>query len=201
MIRAARDLIELEQGTPLAEAATRLLSTSLGAKVDAARVVCRVVELEDGSSALTSWIDRLAEVDFDPPSLLRVCREFDGTHLKKLDPPGSGAEQSHRAELRVLGAQLAGFAYFAATLLEFFDEFRDREFAEQALADSQDGSRAALVDQLAASQQAFSSSVGGGWGMLSAFRAEAGLGDGLPFPVDSPSPAGEGAQASVSVEP
>ncbi|HKF82756.1 MAG TPA: hypothetical protein VKB23_07330 [Solirubrobacterales bacterium] len=191
LIRAARDLVGLEQEMPLTEAAARLLRDNLRAKVDAARVVCRIVELEEGPTALAAWVDRVSEANFDPADLLEVCREFDET-LLGLDSAGQTTEPAaHRAELRALGAQLAAFVYYAATLLEFFGKFTAREYATQAIFGGRNHGQEPLVDQLAAASQALSAGVGTGWEMLSAFRVESGLEGSLPFPSRPSTTAGE----------
>lgn len=183
LVRAARDLVALRQGTSLTDAATRLLRTGFRAKVDAVKAVSRIVELEERSFAFTNWIDRLDRVEFVPGNLLSVCREFDGA-LLELEDHGQAAElPARRAELRALAAQLVTFTYYAATLLEFFGKFTAREFAEEAIGDVPESSGTCLVDRLAAANQALSSSVSSGWQMLSDFRTEAGLEEGMPFPV------------------
>lgn len=185
LIRAARDLVGLQPGTPLTEAAASLLSASIRGKVDAARVVCRTVELKEGANPLAGWIDRVGEAELDPAELLQICSDFDAA-LFELDSDESPA---HLSELRSLGVQLAAFGYYAATLLEFLAKFAGREFAKLAIfGDPLQSEEEPLVDQLAAASQALAVGIGAGWEMLTDFRAKAGLEGDLPFPTPSSGP-------------
>lgn len=186
LIRAARDLVKLEQGTPLTEAARHLLGEGLEAKVEAAKTVSRLVEMEDSSFAMVGWIDRLARVEVNLESLWGICDEFHEDLLRELEPPARDAEMpTTRTELRALGVELAAYLYGAVTLLQFFAKFSDSEFSRAAIAaPSDDGP--SYVDQLAVARQAFSSNLSTGWELLSAFRIEMGLGPTLPFPVIPP---------------
>ena len=183
LIRAARDLVKVEKGTPLTEAAGYLLHEGLKTKVEAAKVVARLVEMEDDSFAMVDWIDRLGRVEASAESLWAICKEFNEELLRELEPTERGAEMpGRRAELRALGAQLAAYVYCAATMLQFFAKFSDREFAKAAIVGGSDD-LPSQVDRLAAASQAFSSNLSTGWELLSEFRAEVGLEDTLPFPV------------------
>lgn len=184
LIRAARELIALEQGVSLNGATTRLLRDDLRAKVAAVKVATRAVEFDGWVFSLVDWLDRLALADLTPGSLLNLCEELDGGLLLELTPPGSGdGESPGRGELRALATQLSGFAYFAATLLEFFSMFEDSDFAARATKADALGDRSPLVDRLAAANHAFSAGVNTAWEMVSDFRQDAELEGVLPFPA------------------
>jgi hypothetical protein len=185
LIRAARDLVEMERGTALELATAEMMRDALRSKATAARVAARRFQLEDHSTLLTVWLDRFEAMDVKPDVLLAACHDFKGAFLDRLSQlPNEADLRGERRELQALGTQLIAYAYYAATICEFFARFDDSDYVDDAIRPAQTGDAAsAPVDRLADVSRAFSANVSRAWAMLSRLR-EGPLGklDTVPFP-------------------
>jgi len=173
LVRAARELVALEEGTPLEEAAAELLRRSMGAKVEAAKIVARRFELEEHSALLIGWLDRFLLAEFQTTTLLDFCERF-GDLLANLESlPAEAPIATERRRLRALGAQLVTFAYYAATALEFFPKLSNRAFMQGILEGAEEkGNKPSHVDDLAGVTQTFAVDITSAWAMLSRFRKQ-----------------------------
>ncbi len=191
LIRAARDLVALAEGTSLDAATAKLLGDALEAKADAAKVASRRFESEAHVALLVAWLEELRACGSDAEALLALCRGFHEDLLAKVRAlPDEEDLRRERRELQGLATQLLAFAYLAATMTRFFARFGDREFAAMAAGtEPGEGEETAgeaegpsLVDRLAGVSQAFSADVSTVWTTLSDLRVELGL-EPVEFPL------------------
>jgi len=186
LIRAARELVELKQGTELNEAAARLVGDAVRSKAEAMRIMARGFRSERHVTVFVDWLGELLQADADADALLRLCRNFKSELLAPLAalPDDEDLKSEHR-NVQALSMQLAAFAYLASTVLELFSLFTDDSYIDDASGFNRDekseeeGNEAVgepvPVDRLAAVSQAFSADVDTAWELLSELRSELDL--------------------------
>ncbi len=184
LIRVARNLVQLDKGTPLTAATAELLAKSLNSKVQATKVAARGFQSEDHVTLLITWLDRVEAANFAAPDLLDICCEFEAEFLGGITTLSSLEDLAvERRELQALGTQLVAFAYYSATMLQFFEKFDTRAYVEEATSSqAESGTPLSAVDQLAAVSQTFAVDVNAAWGMLTQIRSTRDLGLCVPFP-------------------
>jgi hypothetical protein len=156
LIRVARELVgrqEQEQLVSLTSLCAELVGRDLRAKANAAAVGLRTVTGAD-RDWLLQWIQRQVRAGGDPVALRDRCRELaDWNGLRSAE---DGTESDRR--LRAIAHELMAFAYYSATILEFFgDDDRlmallDRDHPPLGLAPGV----VATVETLAVARQQFS---------------------------------------------
>jgi hypothetical protein len=182
LIRSARDLVEMKEGTALEPAAAELMRDSLRSKAVAARVAARRFHSEDHASLLIGWLERLEEMDDDPAELLSACGDFERAFLGRLvEIPELDELPRERLEVQSLGTQLVAFAYHAATMWQFLSRFDEADYVDRAIAADGDAGETSLVDRLAEVTQAFTADLNTVWEALSRLRTDLGLAM-IPFP-------------------
>jgi hypothetical protein len=169
LLRVVRQLslyngVEGEDGR-LAHVCSQLVRSELDRKVAAAAVAARGVGLEPSVSELQSWMRDLAAREMTATALMERALALPAEWLADI--------RSEKCEaLMQLRIELAGFAYFLATVLEFFTSpgrdperyFRDAELR------GEDDERSA-IDLLAASRTTFSVNARVAIALVDDFRA------------------------------
>ena len=171
LVRAARELVDIKEKTPLDETAARLLRNSMQAKIRAGKVVARGFELGEHSTLLISWLDRLLLAKFNAAALLPFCESFKDEILGNLrglpTEPVIAAERRH---LQALATQLVTFVYYAATALEFFPKLTDHAYMDEILEAAESDDTPSHLDELANVAQTFAVDITSAWAMTSRFR-------------------------------
>ncbi len=180
LIRAARELFELEKGTKLSTAAAYLTSFDLRERAFATRVAARQLQAEEGRALLSEWLQRVEPALGKPQSLLAICEHFGDEFLDELQfaiPDESLA--SERRELRRLATEVAVACYLVATMLELCEMLEST-----AIKRDSDRTRA-LVDQLATAFQSSPGDLELAWETVSGARRALDL-SSVAFPRDDP---------------
>lgn len=164
LIRVARLVIDAQTPggpTPLAAITAALVEQDVRRKSRAIGVAVRRIDLEPDVSRLLLVCARVRDTTIDSGTLMAFVEELrpaSGSRARVESTTPAGG-----AFLR-LASELACFYYYAATVLDYFDEARPG-----------DGADPAGLDHLAAARQAFSSSTRVAWEGISIFRRSCGL--------------------------
>lgn len=180
LIRAARRLLELQRGEALIDATARLLGEGVRSKARATAIAARPLGPESGASILRAWLAEVGRAEPGAEVLLAICRDSDTDLGAPLAAPVEDEETLRaRRQVEALAAQMLASIYLAATLLELFVRFEDREQVDLALAPGAGGE--AHVDRLADVVGGLSLDISGAWESLSRLRLDLGL-----DPLESP---------------
>jgi energy-coupling factor transporter ATP-binding protein EcfA2 len=184
LVRAARDLVENDKGTPLTTATTLLLRKSLKAKAEGVKIVARGFEEEELATILVVWLDLLPLDTSKASTLDEFCERFRTDILEPIASLSEDEElRTERRRATRLCTQLIAFAYHSATVMRFFAQFDEsRSLKGSAVPTTDPRSALSPVDQLALVTQTFAVDIYSAWTMLSRFRDDFGLGDGIDFP-------------------
>jgi energy-coupling factor transporter ATP-binding protein EcfA2 len=181
LIRAARNLFELEKGSSLAKATAHLAGEMLRGRVEATSVTARRFESVNHVAIIAGWLEKVWEADRNPAPLLEICANFEADFFAEIAALPVDVELgAERRELRALGTQLVGVLYLVATMLQFFALLDDRTSTEKAIAPDRQGGPS-QVERMASAVQVFSLDVETAWRQLSRMRTDLGL-RALDFP-------------------
>lgn len=171
LIRAARELFELEKGTKLSAAAAQLTGVGLRERAYATRVAARRLQTEEGRALLSEWLQSIEPALGKPLLLLAICEHFDEEFLDKLPLViPDGKLSSERRGLQRLASEVATACYLVATMLQLCERLESSSIARD-----DDGTRA-LVEQLATAFQTSPADLELAW------EAASGVRDALSLP-------------------
>jgi energy-coupling factor transporter ATP-binding protein EcfA2 len=175
LIRATRELFEMEEGTTLEDAAAYLIDRSLKERIHATKIAARHLESEDGKALLWAWLKK-AEFSLSTDELLALCKSFDRDFL---DPLLRAVDEAdlllERRKLRRLGTEIAAAAYLGATMSQFCEKLESKSFAERLLIEAMEAKGQSRIDILATAFQAFGGDIESAWETIASFRRELGL--------------------------
>ncbi|WP_394619662.1 P-loop NTPase fold protein [Lentzea sp. JNUCC 0626] len=172
LIRVVRMMLDSQQERPptsLRVIAKRLVSEDVRRKTRAVVVAARRLDAEPLMSCFLATCDEVARREIDHDVLARLTGEIVPGDIMPVD-------EATRQLCRLIG-ELAGFYYYAATLLEFFDDDADEERWQVAGA----GNEPRSLGSLATARQAFATSPSVAWQGVSRFRHAWGF-DVLEYP-------------------
>jgi hypothetical protein len=167
LIRVARTLMALPRddhsALPLPEITHRLVSREFQAKLEALCTEAKRVSLDPQIGRFLIAMEELKTKPVSTATLLECCESMLSTLGTRLHPKNAEATRQYGA----LGLEVSGFAYYSATICEFFGA----SLNEAQLKNSVDrGKAAGGIDQLAYSRQAFAIDWGVAWKAISDFR-------------------------------
>ncbi|GAA0493046.1 hypothetical protein Ade02nite_69890 [Paractinoplanes deccanensis] len=169
LIRTTRTMVDLatdtSQSPKLADVTTRLVERELRGKAGAVTAAIRKIDAEPITSRLILWCDSIAEHVSDTRRFQHAVADIAGLCLSAApDAP----DESSRAALRRLVREIACYALYCATLVEFFAGTRHATPCwRQALTSADDRG----FDALARIRRAMSLNPMVGWEMIGRFRA------------------------------
>ena len=181
VIRVARAVVgerdRLVEERQLSTICQGLIASELARKTDAVAIAARSSSVEPQLSDFLRWAKELRALPVTPAALLAQCVRYPPSLYQQQNGDGD-APAAERAKLRRLGTELVGFSYYAATLLEFFDDRLDRQRLEVG---EKTQVRETRLDTLAEARQTFAINSAIAWDRVSAFREAWGL-TSLGFP-------------------
>ncbi len=202
VIRVARDIAAHAQAPEperrIDTVCRSLVRAELAGKCDAVTLSARSLAVEPALSDFVRWAKGLHALRLDAEPLLEHCGRYPES-LRRGGPEPDSSEARDRAKLRSLATELVGFAYFAATLLDFFDDSLDRSKLEECRRGDDEQKR---LDALAEARQLFAINASVAWERVSAFRRAWGVRT-VEFPPQPRVPAaahdGAGAELDAGV--
>jgi hypothetical protein len=175
LIRAARRLLELNQGEDVPESGGdisllchRLVAEDLQAKMAAVWVAARPIKVEPPATQFRDWLWNMQTSDVTADALLSSCKQF--WTLAKAWSVGESATTATEEDFRrllSLGLELSGYRYFAATLLDFFNSTTPNPQFLEAI---QENAGVAGVRTLAHARATFAQDPRLAWSLVSQFR-------------------------------
>jgi hypothetical protein len=169
------------QSLPIGPAAKRLVGEEVRRKTAAAVASLHAIDLEPETSEVVKWASSIDEWDAASwESLLAKCRWCaDNATLR----PGANSDSEEllaaRQTLFRLTRELCGYYYYAATILQFFNDQLTEQQVREAIGPAA-GHRS--IDLLATSRQAFAINPRLAWESLSRFRKAWDLEGVVHFP-------------------
>jgi hypothetical protein len=163
LIRAARQMIAVPDGgsrrRDLSSVARRLVTQDLAGKANAVKAAVCKIDLEPMTSSLIIWCEHATFHVTTPEAMADAVRE-----LARLDVTGGSNEV---AALCRLAREIAGYAYYCLTLVEFFSSDSSGERWVRATAKDRRG-----FDELARTRRALTLNPLVGWDRINRFRTE-----------------------------
>ncbi|HEX8868190.1 MAG TPA: P-loop NTPase fold protein, partial [Lentzea sp.] len=164
VVRMMLDAQEKDAPTSLSAIALSLVKEDVRRKTRAVTVAARRLDAEPHTSRFLAICDDVARREIDQDALARLTNEIVPDDI---DLSGEATRQL----CRLIG-ELAGFYYYAATLLEFFDNTAPEERWRVAGVGNDDPRE---LGTLATARQAFATSPSVAWRGVSRFRQAWGL--------------------------
>jgi hypothetical protein len=143
-----------------------LIGGELIRKCDAVSLAARTTAIEPELGDFVRWTKRLRELPPEPVALDAHCVIYPSSLLGEGASNGD-ARAAERARLVALASELRGYTYFAATVLQFFDESLDRQRLEDAQRSADPNKR---IEALAEARQLFGMNRRIAWERVSEFR-------------------------------
>jgi hypothetical protein len=172
LIRVARAVVAAKPDARpgrMADITRTLIEREREARVRAISVVARGIQLEPQVSGLVRWASEVGHGPVTPPSLLGHCSQPQSFAAPApVGLPAGAPEQDAQRQVESLFVELIGFCYFAATVLELFDDAMTRQRTLELLNAEP---FTVSLEGLAFARAAMAANPRVGWGMLNELRA------------------------------